>query len=373
MRAHCAWAGLLVVLTGAAAAVPAPPQQPAHGPGGADYRHGEVKAAVHGKVPAEYWLFAPAAPVPKTAPVVVFLHGWGAMSPEPYRAWIDHIVRRGNIVIYPLYQIGFGTPVAQFTPNALAAVGNALEFLRSAASPVAPDLKRFAVVGHSMGGVLAANLAARAEARGLPRVSAFMSVQPGRTRMVGRRLAFQLEDLSQIPPSTLLLTVAADRDRIVRDGDARRIYLETSQVPPSNKNFVLVASDAYGYPPLEAHHFAPLARAGSVAPPLSQGRRISGERERMLERGAARGDRQPDPTRADSPDEDELPDVGLATVAVPDALDFFGYWKLFDGLTDAAFYGRNREYALGNTPKQRYMGAWSDGRQVKELVISGAP
>ncbi len=53
-----------------------------------------------------------------------------------------------------------------------------------------------------------------------------------------------------------------------------------------------------------------------------------------------------------------------------DALDYYGLWKLFDGLTDAAFFGRNREYALGNTPRQRFMGLWSDGMPVKELIVT---
>ncbi|MGH8058347.1 MAG: hypothetical protein ACREOH_14110, partial [Candidatus Entotheonellia bacterium] len=44
-------------------------------------------------------------------------------------------------------------------------------------------------------------------------------------------------------------------------------------------------------------------------------------------------------------------------------------WKLFDGLTDAAFFQKNREYALGNTPKQRFMGLWSDGVPVKALQV----
>ena len=60
-------------------------------------------------------------------------------------------------------------------------------------------------------------------------------------------------------------------------------------------------------------------------------------------------------------------------MTTPDALDFYGFWKLIDALTDAAFYGKNREYALGNTPQQRYMGDWSDGRPVKELVILDCP
>ena len=52
------------------------------------------------------------------------------------------------------------------------------------------------------------------------------------------------------------------------------------------------------------------------------------------------------------------------------ALDYFGHWKPFDALCDAAFYGRNRDVALGNTPAQRFMGRWSDGVPVKELVVT---
>jgi len=62
----------------------------------------------------------------------------------------------------------------------------------------------------------------------------------------------------------------------------------------------------------------------------------------------------------------------LETMMV-NALDFYGTWKLFDGLCDAAFYGKNREYALGNTPQQRFMGVWSDGVAVKELKITDKP
>jgi hypothetical protein len=36
-------------------------------------------------------------------------------------------------------------------------------------------------------------------------------------------------------------------------------------------------------------------------------------------------------------------------------------------------HGTNREYALGNTPPQRFMGKWSDGTPVKELQVTVAP
>lgn len=51
-----------------------------------------------------------------------------------------------------------------------------------------------------------------------------------------------------------------------------------------------------------------------------------------------------------------------------DAFDYWGYWKWLDALTDAAFYGTNRAYALGNTVEQTSMGSWSDGHPVTSAV-----
>lgn len=56
-----------------------------------------------------------------------------------------------------------------------------------------------------------------------------------------------------------------------------------------------------------------------------------------------------------------------------DAMDYYSTWKLFDALTDYAFNGINGEYCLGNTPEQRFMGLWSDGTHVKELIVTDNP
>ena len=45
-------------------------------------------------------------PSPKRAPVVVFFHGWFAVNPGFYGAWIDHLVRNGRIVIFPAVSKG---------------------------------------------------------------------------------------------------------------------------------------------------------------------------------------------------------------------------------------------------------------------------
>jgi len=68
-------------------------------------------------------------------------------------------------------------------------------------------------VGHSVGGLLAANVAAVAKESGLPQVRAVMSVEPGIT---SRRLNIPFADLKKIPAETLLLAIAGD------SGHARR-------------------------------------------------------------------------------------------------------------------------------------------------------
>ena len=52
---------------------------------------------------------AKAVPTPEVAPVVVFNHGWFAVNPGVYGAWIEHMVRKGRIVIAPRYQRDWST------------------------------------------------------------------------------------------------------------------------------------------------------------------------------------------------------------------------------------------------------------------------
>src|SRR5690349_7843502 len=79
-----AWFALGVLLAAAvatkafAAAPPAPPQQPRHGPGGADYAYDGVVAEAVKDGAEGWWLFKPSTPISKSVPVIVFCHGWGA-------------------------------------------------------------------------------------------------------------------------------------------------------------------------------------------------------------------------------------------------------------------------------------------------------
>jgi pimeloyl-ACP methyl ester carboxylesterase len=345
-----------------AAAAPKPPEQPPSGPGGSAAAHAGVIAQWHGTGPQGYWLFEPAKPAPAEAPLIVFNHGWGAMDPRTYQAWIDHIVERGNIVVYPLYQDSLRTVTKDFTPNALDAVRDAIRLLQNEPGHVKPQLDKFAIVGHSMGGDISANMAVLWKTQGLPFPCAVMCVEPGKTWGGPAWSTIQLADLSQVPAETLLLTVAGDEDNLARDVDAKRIFNESTQVPLANKNYITLVSDNHGWPALKANHLAPVAGAqmpeGTQQPNSNaMGPVLELLRQRMEERQESN---------------DEMPDLNNTNRTL-DALDFYGTWKLFDGLTDAAFYGRNRNYALGNTPEQRFMGVWSDGVPVKELMVTDHP
>jgi pimeloyl-ACP methyl ester carboxylesterase len=344
---------LLFSLTIFAVQRPTPPVQPESGPGGKQYPHAGVTKNRYGTGNQEYWIFEPASPKPASAPLIVFIHGWGGMNPLYYGAWLDHLVKRGNIVVYPRYQATLLTPIKEFTPSTLGAIKDAINRLQTGRGHIKPDLNKFAVVGHSVGGLLAASVAALAKESNLPQVRAVMSVEPGITE---DPIKIPLADLRKMPAETLLLAVAGDQDTLVRDTDAKRVYYESTNVPAANKDFVMMITDTYGAPSLQASHRAPTAMDRSY----DNGEGVGGGPVNPDRVGSARGNGRSSQDRR------------LETMMV-NALDYYGTWKLFDALCDAAFFGKNREYALGNTSKQRFMGVWSDGTPVKELKVTDNP
>lgn len=305
--------------------IPKAPDAPFSGPGSLEYKHNGVIKSSYGEGANQYWIYEPDSPKPSSAPIIIFNHGWGAIYPEVYEAWIVHIVKRGNIVIYPRYQESMLTTSDNFTTNAINAVKNAINELKKN-NHVQPELDKIAVVGHSAGGLISINMAANASDENIPIPKAVFCVEPGKHRSKEDPLGPPLENLSKIPQNTLLITLSGDQDNITGNEDAIKIFSETTSIPPENKDYIILRSDNHGYPDLIADHLAPLA----------------------------------------------IIKTDNFSILV-DGLDYYGTWKLFDGLCDAAFYNTNEDYALGNTSKQRYMGIWSDGKQVNQMIIIDTP
>ena len=293
---------------------PTPPDQPPTGPGGSDYAHRKVIRNRYKWGAHQYWIFEPDDPKPETAPLIVFNHGWSAIFPIIYKEWIYHIVKKGNIVVFPRYQFGIYLGFKNFPSNAIKAVQDAIKELENG-DHVRPELDKFAIVGHSLGGGITAYMAAEAFDAGLPKPKAIMPVQPA--------IPFGPKfDLSKIPNETLMLVIVGENDTVVGNESGRIIFYNTTQIPLSQKDFVIQVTDTYGEPDLVADHIAPIC---------------------------------------------------IPFFNTVDAMDYYSTWKLFDALTDYAFYGINKEYCLDNTPQQRFMGLWSDGTPVKELIVTDTP
>ena len=297
-------------------------------PSQARYPHRSVRRSEFGQGGKAYWLFEPAEPKPRSAPVVVLNHGWLAVNPGAYGAWISHLARSGNIVIFPRYQGATLTPPRDFLPNAIAAVHDALEVLDTGRGRVRPDLTKFALLGHSAGANLAAQMAAVAEENHLPTPRAVIAMMPGEVR------PFREPNLGKIPSKTLLVVAVAENDRVVGDARGRQIFAEASAIPPSRKLFIFYRTDLHGIPRLVAHHLAPTAAHSEFD---------SGD---GLFMGFQRNK------------------------AEVNAFDHAGFWNLADLTLKAAFQGKTLADISKRGELFRNLGYWSDGRAVKRPIVS---
>jgi dienelactone hydrolase len=288
----------------------APPAQPTKGPGGKQRWHVGVQTTEVGGSPGSVTIFEPQEPTPRSAPVVVFTQGVG---PEQYQGWIDHLVGRGSIVVFQNqpFQVA---DLAERRKGPLAGLRAVVRELKRPGH-VTPQWDRLVLVGHSVGGNMAAQLAADTGKQRLPRPKTVFAVQPRPEDEASIRV------LRGIEPSSLVLVLASDRDDRVGVEGPKALWAALGHIPAANKDYVLVRSDEHGTPALVADHLLPLSSASNP----------------------------------------------------PDALDFYAPWKLLDGLQRCAIARQDCRVALGATAEQRFMGRWSDGVPVTPLQVTDSP
>lgn len=242
-------------------AQPTPPGQPATGPGGKTYAYSKTLATSYGQDAERYWIIEPDDKASQSLPVILFMHGLGLTNHSAYRAWINHLVRRGNIVIYPAYHTGGIVDPTTFTDVTAAAARKALAQCDGKRHRLA-DTNRFTMIGHSLGGTIIANLAARPRHFGLPAPKALMLLQPGDTKAdsgLGALLPSITEDHGEIPAGTLMLVVDVERDYYVSPKAGQRIIDNAIQVKAEDKRRLLLQTDGYGEPAIVADHMLPMA------------------------------------------------------------------------------------------------------------------
>lgn len=347
---HRRFLSLVVILglshgCGTVAGGPKPPGQPATGPGGAEYSHAKVEAMRTGQGPTEYWVFSPSDPRPEQAPVVIFLHGWGGVHPRVYGAWLQHIVRKGHLVVYPRYQLEdkLRTPGDVMLSGAKDAVREAWVYLTTE-SAVKPEAQRLVWIGHSMGGVLAVKAAVTAGELGVPPAGALLLIQPGGHDVV------PLGDLAALPADAVVEIMTGDEDTLAGESGAKAIAAALADNPARRVEILSMRSERRSRPSLVADHFAPLGVARDFPPEAIVGGDMDMPGGPLREWNRERRQNRYD----------------------LDALDYFGFWKIGDALLDATFRGRNLEFGFGDTEEQRFMGNLSDGTPVVPLLVERA-
>jgi hypothetical protein len=241
------------------------------------------------------------------------MHGYTYNTTPYYQEWLRHLVRKGNTVIFPVYQTQY-TPPAYFTGNAIWSIKDALAYHQAVAT-VKPDTAAgMTLMSHSWGGPISANVAARWQANALPQPKALLFAEPHNQTID--------TSLAGIPSTTKIDCVVGNYDQITGRLGCDALWPKLSHIPTSNKNYVWMFSDYYGYPDLVSDHNAPAELSGTSS---------------------------------------------------VDALDWYGFWKLGDALRDCGFLGTSCATALGNTAAQRNMGTWSDGVAVAQLQVTTSP
>lgn len=305
--------------------------QPANGPGGHNYIFDSVKVTDRATTAEGFVLFEPislsSGEGPEVAPVVVFMHGYGAYNPAVYGKWIDHLVKKGNIVIFPRYQRNLFSPTPdEFIANTIKGIRGALDTLCNG-SHLVPDTSGFTMVGHSFGGAIIANMLADWNDFKVPMPKGVFLASPGTGPF-----KFPLESYKEIPADIKLLIMVSDGDKTV--GDEFGILVFETATQTAQRNLLRQVEDDYGYPEITHGH----NESYSVHEKFDNGDHgFSWQR---------------------------------AKYSTYDPIDYYGYWKLMDALNDCVRSGKNCHYAFGDTEEQRYLGEWSDGTPITPLRVT---
>jgi len=299
---------------------------PLSGPGSPTYQHDSVIVHDYAKKQDGYWLFEPAQPRPATANVVVFIHGYGAYNPMIYGQWIRHIVRQGNVVIYPRYQKTIRRPLPKkFSKNVVTAIHDALDTLQSD-QHINPLLDNFSIVGHSYGGTITADITVHWQEHEIPKPKSIFLCAPG----TGPFKAGKLDTYANLPEDLKLLVLVNEKDYVVGDELGRKIFETATNTP--QRNLLIQHTDHEN--DISAGH----------------------NETYCVDKAFDSGVRNYTAKRA-------------LRITETNAVDYYGYWKLYDALRACSGNGKYCEFAFGNTPQQRSLGL-INGVMIRELEVA---
>lgn len=212
-----------------------------------------------------------------SAPVVIFLHGFAALTPSIYQSHLEHLLRQGNIVIFPQFQkstfwgflseSGIFKPVDQsiWARRAVMSVDRALDTL---SDQVNSD--EIYLYGHSLGGLI--SLAWQAE-DGVPLKKLILSHAQVDANAGMPDFVKNLVQIVEIPwreyapeIDVPVIILNGEEDDIAPISQSDEIYSLLHSAP--DVQFYVAPSDRYGYPRISPNHGAPMDEIIGLPPHL---------------------------------------------------------------------------------------------------------
>jgi hypothetical protein len=192
------------------------------------------------------WIFRPAG-TPKR--LVIFFHGQGdetESTPANHRQWIDHLVKKGAVVVYPRYEQAYSRAV----------LAPAVTGIRHASGRL--ELKGLPVLalGYSRGAALAVEYAAVAKGEHVPVPDAVESVNP-----VPYGEWAHPVDLRPMKPSTILAVIVSEKDPHASDGAGLLLERLKNSGFPGNQ---IELNIARSHGTFTADHLAPLSSSAAA-------------------------------------------------------------------------------------------------------------
>lgn len=302
-------------------------------------RYSQVHVSISGDGLRKAYIFTPNSLVNKQLPIVIFQHGWMGMNPRSFGALIDMLVRRGTVVIYPVYQNGQATSPQDVTNIAGEASLEAIKVLNMR-FPGLADTNRTVYFGYSMGAAISMNLALAAEKIGLPSPKAMLLISPGDAEHVAKGVAGKsiYGSVENLPINIPVILISGIEDTEIGVPTARKLAERLCRL--KYKALVLLPPDKQGDQKVFAGHGSPGA---------------------------------PD-SRYDFGPKKSPPAIlpikyGFEKSSSLNQIDFFGYWRFAIELLD---YGNGKPlpaYIFGNNSDNRYLGSWSDGTPLAPAII----
>lgn len=286
-----------------------PPSQPISGPGGKDYLAEKVEILEFKIKEGTVFLFLPQNLNLESLPVVLVLANSLFTFPSDLlrSQTLQHLAKKGYIIIFPFPE---QKPADLFDHQKLidkvyALAREGLVQLKEIAP--ANDFSKFAIIGISLGGSIATHLLQS----DLPQPKVFILISPaeGLPLFSSQIYGIPFRDLKPLSYHSFLVGILAEKDRITSKSQIQSLFKTSFS---KEKYIFQIPSDTYGTPPLISNHRTLFTQYS--------------------------------------------------------ALNFYGPFKLIEATLECAFYFRFCPLAKGESKETFFMGEWSDGRPVRQII-----